>query len=402
MKKTARQPKRRFDLLQEDRASSILARDINRDIILELLRLRQPIARVDLAELSGMQRSTVSLIIEQLIEEKWVVEGAMVRTPRGRPPTMLSLNRDLAILVADIRPSQATLAVIDLNGHFLSREVVRLASDPKIGVSRIAEGMLRLRSQHKQGTFEGVGVSLPGRVDPETHQLILAPNLSAKWTKFDIKAALERELDLQVEMDNAANACLLSELWFGGMQNVRNIVVVTISEGVGTGVLTNGQLVTGRRGLAGEFGHIQIDPAGMLCSCGKRGCWETFASSRAALRHHAELLPKNPSENIMDLMNRADEGEPAALKAIARQAKYIGVGLRMITAALSPDAIVFAGDITACWSRVESVIRAEVEEGMLAGSAPELLPIGDGETARLRGAAALVLQRHAGYHRSTA
>lgn len=119
MKKTARPPKRRFDLLQEDRASSILARDINRDIILELLRLRQPIARVELAELSGMQRSTVSLIVEQLIEEKWVVEGAMVRTPRGRPPTMLSLNRDLAILVADVRPSQATLAVVDLNGHFI-------------------------------------------------------------------------------------------------------------------------------------------------------------------------------------------------------------------------------------------------------------------------------------------
>jgi len=401
MKKMVRPPKRRFDLLQEDRASSILARDINRDIILELLRLRQPIARVELAELSGMQRSTVSLIVEQLIEEKWVVEGAMVRTPRGRPPTMLSLNRDLAILVADVRPSQATLAVIDLNGHFLLREVVRLASDPKIGVARIAEGMLRLRSQHKQGTFEGAGVSLPGRVDPETHQLILAPNLNRKWIDFDIKAALEHELGLQVEMDNAANACLLSELWFGGMQNVRNIVVVTISEGVGTGVLTNGQLITGRRGLAGEFGHIQIDPNGALCSCGKHGCWETFASSRAALRHHAELLPKNPAVDVMDLMNRADEGESAALQTIARQAKYIGLGLGMITAALSPDAIVLAGDITACWPRVESAIRAEVEDGMLAGSAPLLLPIGDGETARLRGAAALVLQRHAGYHRST-
>ncbi len=249
---------RRFDLHTEDPASSELARDINRDIVLELLRRRQPIARVDLARLSGLQRSTVSLIVEQLLEERWIVEGATVRTARGRRPTMLSLNSNLVILTVDVRPSHAVCAVVDLNGHFLARESVPIAGDPQVGVDRIGDVMEQFRAGLERKTVEGIGVSLPGRVEPETQQLLWAPNL--RWQGYDIKAALEDRLGLQVEMDNAANACLLSELWFGRMQRVRNAVLVTISEGVGAAVLANGQLLVGKNGLAGEFGHIPVDP----------------------------------------------------------------------------------------------------------------------------------------------
>lgn len=393
------QAKRRFDLHGENRASSELARDINRDILLDLLRMKQPIARVELARLSGLQRSTVSLIVEELIEEKWAVEGAVVRTSRGRRPTMLSLNPDLLLLVADVRPTQVTLGVVDLHGRFLSREVITTRSDAVAGVERMAEGFLRLRAQHPHKTFEGVGISLAGRVDPVTQRLILAPNL--KWIGYDIKGALEARLGLQVEMENAANACLLSELWFGGRQHLNNAAVITISEGVGAAILSNGQLVTGRSGLAGEFGHIVVDTSGPLCACGRNGCWEMFASSRAALRFHAELAPGRSATTMPELIRRAEEGEPEALEALGRQAVHIGRGLRMITAALSPDVILMVGDITACWSRVEPIIRAELETELLAGKPPSLLSIADAEGARLRGAAALLLQRHAGYHRST-
>ena len=391
--------KRRFDLHAEDPASSELARDINRDIILELLRRRQPIARVDLARLSGLQRSTVSLIVEQLLEERWIVEGATVRTARGRRPTMLSLNADLVMLVADVRPSHAVCAVVDLNGHFLARQSVPVASDAEIGVQRIMETMERMRAEFSRKSFEGIGVSMPGRVDPDSQQLLWAPNL--RWHDFDVKAALEERLGLQVEMDNAANACMLSELWFGRMQKFRNAVLVTISEGVGAAVLANGQLLLGKDGMAGEFGHILVDPNGPQCNCGERGCWEMFASTRAVLRLYNESAPEQPATNFTHLMSLADQGEAPALEALEQQARWIARGLRMITAALSPETILFAGDITASWERSGPVVQRELASRMLVGAPPVLIAIGDGEMARLRGAAALVLQRHSTYHRST-
>jgi predicted NBD/HSP70 family sugar kinase len=204
-----------------------------------------------------------------LLNEKWIVEGAAARRPRGRRPTLLELNSEMVIAVADIRPHQAVIAVVDLNGRFLSREALPLVSDPQRGVSNIIVGMQRMMKLHPDKSFEGIGISLPGRVDPISQRLILAPNLP--WSLYDIKKAIEKQIPLQVEMDNAANACLLSELWFGRMDGVRNAVLITISEGVGTAILANGQLVTGKSGMAGEFGHVPIDPAGPKCGCGRLG-----------------------------------------------------------------------------------------------------------------------------------
>jgi predicted NBD/HSP70 family sugar kinase len=388
----------RIDLAYAELASSEVARDINRDVVLELIRTKQPISRADLSRLSGLQPSTISSIVEQLLNEKWIVEGAAAKRPRGRRPTLLSLNSDMVITVADIRPHQAVIAVVDLNGRFLSREALPLVSDPERGVGNIISGMQRMMASHPDKSFEGIGISLPGRVDPISQRLILAPNLS--WSLYDIKAAIEKRIPLQVEMDNAANACLLSELWFGRMDGVRNAVLITISEGVGAAILTNGQLVTGRSGLAGEFGHVPIDPSGPKCGCGRSGCWEVYASSRAAIGYYAELKPKGARPTIIELLNMAEDGDTNAIKALSRQAAYLGKGLLVITAALSPDLILLTGGLTSSWERFGPLVEAELAGNMLAGSPPRIAVTSDAELARLRGAAALVLQRHSGYNRS--
>ncbi len=367
--------------------------------MLELIRARQPISRADLARLSGLQRSTVSLIIEELLEEGWVREGAIARRPRGRRPTLLGLNDDLVIIVCDIRPTQAIVALVDLNGRFLSRESLPLVSDPAQAMQQIVARMKKMQQKHVPKSFEGIGVSLPGRVDPDEHDLLFAPNL--KWPRFDIKKAIERGTGLPVEMDNAANACLLSELWFGHMDGVRNAVLVTISEGIGTGVLANGQIVSGRHGMAGEFGHIPLDPGGPKCACGARGCWETLASSTAALRYYAELNgAATQAMTIQQLIAMAHEGDAAAVMALERQARLIGRGMRAVVAALSPEVILVTGDITAAWAQFGPMVAEELAALTLAGTPPHLMPVEESEVARLRGAAALVLQRHTGHPRT--
>jgi predicted NBD/HSP70 family sugar kinase len=390
---------KRIDLAYVELASSENARDINRDIVLEIIRSQQPVARADLARSSGLQPSTISAIVEQLIKEKWVAEGAMARRPRGRPSTLLSLNDAMVILVADVRPNQAIVALVDLNGRFLAREAVPLVSEPARSVTKIVHCMESMRAAHSDRSFEGIGISMPGRVDPDTQRLLLAPNL--KWGDYDIKGAIEQQMQLQVELANAANACLLSELWSGRLDGIRNAVLITVSEGIGGAILANGQIITSRSGLAGEFGHSPIDPTGPICGCGQRGCWEVFASSTAALRYYAELAPKSRALNIHDLLRLTEEGDATAIAAVTRQATHLGRGLRLVTASLAPEVVLITGDLTTSWARFGPIIRKEMESTMLAGAAPDLGITKDGELSRLRGAAAVVLQRHSGYHTST-
>jgi predicted NBD/HSP70 family sugar kinase len=385
---------RRINFTNTQVASSETARDINRGVVLNLIRRRQPISRADLARVSGLQRSTVSLITEQLIQEKWVINGPMGRLPRGRRPIFLRLNDRRAIVVADLRPHQTTVAIADVNGRFLSQEAMPTLSQPGKMAAKLAASIKHQIQSHPELVFEGVGISLPGRVDEVTKRIVFAPNL--KWSEFDLKTPIETATGMQVEMENAANACVLSEVWFGQGEPTGDLVVVTVSEGIGTGIFINQHLVKGFNGLAGEFGHISLDPSGPQCSCGGRGCWEVFGSNRAALRYYHESAKELDGMGFQDLLMLADAGDSLALKALDKMAHAIGRGMRMVVAGLAPQNIIVVGEFTRLWERMGPIIEAEVASSVLVGKPPRIRPAADPGMARLRGTVALVLQKHFG------
>lgn len=390
---------REVNLNQPAAASSETARDINRRIVLNLIRSRQPLSRADLARSSGLQRSTVSLITEELIADEWVVEGPTGRLPRGRRPTFLRLNDQRAVICVDIRPSAIAIGIGDVNGALTPEGKIATPADPVAAVEEIGARVRCLVQARPNTVFEGVGVSVPGRIDLATQQLVFAPNLG--WPQVDLRTLLEKATGLPVELENAANACALAEVWFGGPGHIRDLVVVTVSEGIGAGVIAQGQLITGRRGMAGEFGHVPLEPEGPLCSCGNRGCWEVLASNRAALRYYFEAATPQaaPDQKTFDfpvLLSSAAQGDVLANRALTRMATQLGRGTRMIVAALAPEAIVFIGEFTAAWSRFRPVIEAEIQAQSISMEPTALLAGQDGATARLRGTIALVFQKHFG------
>lgn len=376
-------------------ASTEVVRDINRRIILNLIRTRHPISRADLARVSGLQRSTVSSIVEQLIEERWVLYGATGRLPRGRRPTFLRLNDERVIVGVDIRPTQTTVALADANGKFISQEMVPTPTDPEVAVRRLVESVQRIMHSCQGKKVEGIGISLPGRFSPASNRLVFAPNLP--WADFDIHTPIAKATGLEVEMENAANACVLAAVWFDHLEECKNFVVVTVSEGIGTGILVNGRLVQGMNGMAGEFGHVPLDPEGPVCGCGSRGCWEVFASNRAGLRYYNESGNEQGGLSFPDLLSRADHGDVRAAKSVEKMAHYLGRGMRMIVAGLAPERIIIVGDLTRSWHRFGPVIETEVQRQVLPGGCPpKLVPAHEDGRARLRGTIALVLQKHFG------
>ncbi len=385
---------RRVDFTNTEVASSETARDINRGVLLNLIRRRQPISRADLARVSGLQRSTVSLITEQLIREKWVVYGPVGRLPRGRRPTYLRLNDGRAILVADLRPNQITIAAADVNGRILSQEAVSTPPNIAKATSLLISRFRRLIKHHPHLVFEGIGISVPGRFDEGADRVLFAPNL--KWSEFELKNPIERATGMRVDVENAANACVLAEVWFRHAEKVHDLVVVTVAEGIGTGIFANGQLARGWRGMAGEFGHVPLDPSGPACACGGRGCWEVFASNKAALRYYYESSTVSRELTFRDLLALADSGDATALKALDKMAHALGRGMRMIVAGLAPEEIVIVGEFAGQWERFGRVIEAEVAAAALASNPPRVRPADNPSLARLRGTVALVLKRHFG------
>jgi predicted NBD/HSP70 family sugar kinase len=378
----------RFIFTGKQTASNKTPRRINRNLLFNLIRTHQSVSRADLARLSGLQRSTVSLIVEELIADRWILEGATGRLPRGRRPTMIKLNDQRAVIALDIHPAQTTVAVANLGGQIVAQNIIELPADAKEAIPAIVVGIRKVIAGHNEKSLDGIGICLPGRADLHLQKLIFAPNLN--WPVLSIKSRIQRATGLRVEMDNVANACALSEVWFGDSDGTHDLVVVNVSEGIGTGIFANGQLLRGANGMAGEFGHVQIDPNGPLCGCGNHGCWETLASHRAALRYYAEFAPSQPKMTFDSLLRLAQTGDKAAVSALSKMASQLGRGIRMISSALAPNEIVVVGDVTSAWHTLGPIVEAEMKKNSLS-KLPHVRPAYDGNAARLRSAVALVL-----------
>lgn len=364
---------------------------MNTKVLLDIIRRQQPLSRADLSRKSGLQPSTVSLIVDELIASGWVLEGENSKSARGRRPTMLSLNPQRCVIAVDIHPSQVTLAVIQIGGHIASQRLLNLPDDPSQAIRSMTAALRKLIRANRELVFEGIGICLPGRTDISARQLIFAPNLH--WPAVSLQPRIERATGLPVFMDNVANACALSEVWFRTSSDMRDFVVVAISEGIGTGIFINGAIARGQAGMAGEFGHVQIADDGPLCNCGNRGCWETFASTRAALRFYRELSHRRARITFSELLRLATINDGAATEALQRMARSLGHGMSIVAAALAPSEIIVVGEITQIWGQLGPVIESSMQRNSLARNVP-VRPAPDSATARLRSAVALVLADH--------
>jgi len=393
---------RKIDLNHFQVATSETARDINSRIMLNLVRQHQPISRADLMRQSGLQRSTVSVITEQLIADRWLNEGAVGQLPRGRRPTYLHLNEDRAgIFGINVRPSTTHLALANLAGRFLSQESQPTPATPGEFVEQITRRIHARMKEQPHMAYEGIGVSLPGRVDLSSQKFMFAPNLG--WHDEALKDRLEQATGLVVDLENEANACALSEFWFGQhTDGTRNLIAVAVSEGIGVGLILNGQLVRGLSGLAGEFGHVTLAENGPKCGCGNCGCWEVFASNSAAVRFYHESQPaartgrnhsarRNEDTTFEDVLEFAEQGDLKALAALDTMANYLGQGIAMLVTGLAPEAIVVVGEVTRAWDRVGPIITDVVQRRSSTHARTLITASGPAPQPRLRGIIALVL-----------
>jgi predicted NBD/HSP70 family sugar kinase len=377
-------------------------RAINEQIVLNLLRSHQAMSRAELARRLGMQRSAVGRIVAGLIERGLVWEGATGAAERGRKPTLLHLDsRGRCAVAIDVRVTRTQIVVTDLVGRTLS-PVESFATDRNPGafVERLAHEVRRVLAETPQaGRCAGVGVAVPGMLDASGAVVIQAPALG--WRGVPLRDALASSLGLPVAMENAVKAWALAQVWaMRGEAPRRDMVFVSVSDGVGVGVVIGGEVLRGRHNVAGEFGHLPLSVDGPRCACGATGCWEAYVSNLATVSRYvgAAVEPGQPLPDevarlrVEDVLARARGGDARAHAALLATAHYLGLGLASIVNALDPERIYIGGEISAAWDLIEPTVRAALAQRVLVAAAADvnIVVVGADEHPRLRGAAALV------------
>jgi N-acetylglucosamine repressor len=379
------------------------SREINRRIALNLIRTQQPISRADLARKMGLRRGAVSLLVNELLSEELIFEGMTGEAERGRKPTFLYIDsRGRSIVAVDIRVTRTYILVTDRLGRALVGPIsFPTDHDPQILVAELSRRISQVLAAHPEvGDCEGIGVVVPGMVERSTSRIIHAPTLG--WRDVEIHESLAAATGLPIHLDNSGKACAIAQVWAARDEAaaINDLAFVTVSDGVGVGIIAGGEVLRGRHNIAGEFGHVPLSMDGPRCSCGATGCWEAYVSNLATLSryfgrnlHEAEALPAEIAAfTIEDLIARARAGDAKARAAIESTARYLGLGLASVINAIDPAWIYIGGEITAAWDMIEGTVRAALAERILtpAASDTNIRVVSALDYPRLRGAAALV------------
>src|SRR5215813_2717007 len=317
------------------RATRSTTRDINRQILLNLVREHQPVSRAELARRMRVGRGMVTSLVAELLTDGSIYEGVTVDAPRGRKPMMLHVRtKDRLVVAVDVRFSRTYLMLTDFSGAPLALETFETVVEPAALVAALGERIPRLLKAHNaEGKCNGVGLVVPGMVDQRTGRVLNAPQLG--WRDVDVRTALANATGFEVHIENAPIACALAQMWLGerGGEAPRDFVYVTVSDGVGAGVVVNGEVVRGHNNTAGEFGHVPVDPNGPTCLCGNRGCLEAYTSNLATVSRYlghefspivARELLQASGIAVNDVIARARAGDARANAALLETARYLG------------------------------------------------------------------------------
>jgi predicted NBD/HSP70 family sugar kinase len=362
---------KKIDLKKFRSADHRVLRDINEAIVLNLVRERQPVSRVAIAEASGLEEGTISRIVQRFLEKGLVYEsGVGNSTPAGgRKPRYLHINPTKRCAIGvDIGPLETLLALSDLNGHLHQLKRIphsRHALSFLTGVAEEVQSLIHSAKTYQE--FGGVGVSMPGLLDIKEGIILEGENLG--WGEnIPVGKTLRSKIDPEVPIfyENGARLSALGEIWFGTthLSGFRDVVFMDVSEGVGTGIIINGQLYLGHQNGAGEFGHVCIDPAGPRCSCGSHGCLEAFASDLATIERCRKNLKsagqtsraKTEMLDMGHIVEMARLGDQIALDTLRETGHYLGLGIAPILYGLNPEAVVIGGKIAEAWPLISSTV----------------------------------------------
>jgi len=348
--------------------NSIVIRKWNLSSIFKAIRKQGPISRIELTEITGCSAGTVSNHVRTLIKKGFVIETKKGISSGGRKPIQLMINPNKAYIFSiEIEVNQIKIVMFDLEIKVITKSIIPITykDDYKKTLEQVFFEMDKMREEKnlKLDNLLGIGVAVPGLIDKEKGILEFAPNLG--WKNVYILRIFKDKFNLPVILDNEAKAAAIGEREFI-YPKMDNMVFISINEGIGCGVILNGELYRGASGNAGEFGHIIIDTNGPACHCGNKGCWETLASESYIVNRYLKLSNSNKELTKKEIYQIGKNGDKKIIEIFSEVGKNIGIGLVNIINGLSPELLVIGGGIVEIKDYVYEEIIKKLEESALS------------------------------------
>lgn len=384
-----------------------LIRAINRFKVLHCIRDHRLISRVDIAKATGLSQASVTGITSELIKESLLFEKQTGDSLGGRRPILLALNPDGAYtLGVFIAFQEISVVIVNLEAEILASHKLPLKMDrhtPESISERIVQAVHACiwEAEFSKKQISGIGVAIPGLVDSQTGLVRFLPNYG--WKNVNLRDILQEKINIPTYIENSANTLTLAEQWFGGGRGVDNFITINLEHGVGMGIVINGQLYRGCKGIAGEFGHITMDPDGPLCRCGKKGCLEAYVGNSAIIREATaaveagDWVPNNPANiTLEEIIQRARKGEHGLATIYQNAGRMLGIGISNLIEIFDPARILIsgkgvnAGDLL--FDTMRDTIRQQCANVSSDNTEATVIVRQWNPTDNARGAGALVLQ----------
>jgi len=388
-----------------------LVREINLSVIMNHLRTNAPISRAALAEATGLNKTTVSSLVNELIERQFVEEIGLTSQNAGRPAVLLKLNPAVGFIVScEIGVDFIIVICTDFSPKIIWRHQEHI--DPAVGQRAILDRSLSIMHQAIEagypacGTLLGVAVGVHGLVDQATGTLLFAPNLG--WKDLPIRAILMESFTAPIFVDNEANIAALGEHYFGAAQGYDEVLYISATGiGLGGGIVHGGRVFSGVTGVGAEFGHMTMDPEGEICKCGNQGCWETQVSQQALFSHIWKRVDQGEASSLSQMtgykrdsltvpliVEAARAGDLVAQDALKIIGRHLGIGIASLVNVLNPELVVLGGLLSLAGEFLMPVIENELDQRALRWNreAMKLVLAKHGSDACVMGGVAVVYQ----------
>lgn len=398
-------------MIPKNTADQAFVRETNLSLVLRLIHTQSPVSRAQLAVITGLNKSTVSSLVDELLARNLVHETGSNTGGAGRPATLLEMNPQAgSIIGVELGVDFVSVAVTDFLGNILWRR--REDADPTEDQEKMINQTLRIVKEamavgkKKNYHFLGLGLATPGTVDLNEGVLIFAPNLH--WRNVPFGKIFSEQTKLKVFVENDANAAAIAEHLFGAARHSQDFLCVFAGVGIGGGLFLNGKLYRGRNGYAGEIGHspIMAEPSQTVCHCGNRGCWETYANQYSIIQRvqarlevkRTSIIPRlmaeqNAALTIPLIKQAADAGDLEAIDSFTEAGHAMGQGFAGLINIFNPEKIILGGPL----SIAGEYLLPAIKETVTRHSLPEIIQQAEvllspfGPDASLIGAIAIVV-----------
>ena len=357
-----------------------LVREINLSMIMRHLHHFAPISRASLAEITGLNKTTVSSLVQELIDYKFVRKIGRDSAGTGRPAILLELNPAAGCIVsAEIGVDFISVFCTDFAIKIIwsHQEHIQPDMGQKAIINRVLELLCQAEEAANPRPLLGVAIGVPGLVRQQDGTLLFAPNLG--WRDIPVRDTFDQWFNIPIFVDNESNMAALGEYYFGAARDYQDVLCVSIGAGLGGAVIRDGQLLSGVSGLAGEFGHMTMEPEGQLCKCGNRGCWETLVSTTALFNYIQQAINRQKQSSLLialtqgnlDCLNvpliveAAQLNDTLAQNALDKVGYYLGIGLASLVNALNPELVVIGGPLSIAGELLLPVVNAGLKKRAL-------------------------------------